>query len=82
MPSPTLTHAFLVTIVLMPILAAAQNRPRTTAESIRGHFHSVNKRILDMAKDFPDDKYDYKLKPEMRTFGEVLVHVASGNGIR
>ena len=32
-----------------------------------------------MAKDFPDDKYDFKLKPEMRTFGAVMVHIASGN---
>jgi len=32
-----------------------------------------------MAKDFPDDKYDFKLKPEMRSFGSVIVHVASGN---
>ena len=32
-----------------------------------------------MAKDFPEDKYDFKLTPEMRTFGAVLVHVVSGN---
>jgi hypothetical protein len=32
-----------------------------------------------MAKDFPEDNYDYKLKPEMRTFGAVIVHIASGN---
>jgi hypothetical protein len=32
-----------------------------------------------MAQDFPEDKYDYKLKPEMRTFGAVIVHIASGN---
>lgn len=32
-----------------------------------------------MAKDFPDEKYSYKLKPEMRTFGAVIVHIASGN---
>jgi len=32
-----------------------------------------------MAKDFPDDKYDFQLRPEMRTFGAVIVHVASGN---
>src|SRR5947209_19426544 len=31
-----------------------------------------------MAKDFPADKYGFKLKPEMRAFGEVMVHVASG----
>jgi hypothetical protein len=45
----------------------------------RGHFASVNRRILTMAKDFPGDKYDFRLKPEMRTFGAVLVHIASGN---
>lgn len=27
----------------------------------------------------PEDKYDFRLKPEMRTFGAVIVHVASGN---
>jgi len=32
-----------------------------------------------MAKDFPADKYDYSLKPEMRSFGAVIVHIASGN---
>ncbi len=32
-----------------------------------------------MAKDFPADKYNFKLRPEMRTFGEVIVHIASGN---
>ena len=53
--------------------------PRSTADAMRGNFSDVNKHLLDMAKDFPADKYDYKLKPEMRSFGEVLVHVASGN---
>jgi hypothetical protein len=57
----------------------AQSPARTTAQSVRGHFASVNRRVLEMAKDFPEDKYDYKLKPEMRTFGAVIVHIASGN---
>lgn len=32
-----------------------------------------------MAEDFPESKYGYRLKPEMRSFGEVIVHIASGN---
>jgi len=32
-----------------------------------------------MAKDFPAEKYNYSLKPEMRSFGAVIVHIASGN---
>lgn len=67
----------LVVAGLLP--AGAQNAPRSTADSVRGQFHSINRRVLEMAKDFPEDKYDFKLKPEMRSFGEVLVHVASGN---
>ena len=67
----------LLAVGLLP--AFAQNAPRSTADSVRAHFRGINKRVLEMAKDFPDDKYDFKLKPEMRSFGEVLVHVASGN---
>ncbi|HET9402005.1 MAG TPA: DinB family protein [Candidatus Acidoferrales bacterium] len=58
---------------------AQQKPPASTAQSIRGQFMAVDKSILDMAKDFPADKYSFKLKPEMRSFGEVIVHVASGN---
>ena len=59
--------------------AVAQNPPRSTADLVRGHFVSINRRVLEMAKDFPDDKYDFRLKPEMRSFGGVIVHIASGN---
>src|SRR5260370_509484 len=55
-----------------------QKTPPTTAQSTRGHFISVNRRVLEMAKDFPADKYDFRLKPEMRSFGEVMVHITSG----
>lgn len=59
--------------------AVVQNPPRSAADSVRGHFTSVNRRVLEMAKDFPEDKYDFRLKPEMRSFGAVIVHIASGN---
>src|SRR5690348_7143442 len=58
--------------------AIGQN-PRSVADAMRGNFNAVDKHLLEMAKDFPADKYDFKLRPEMRSFGEVLVHVASGN---
>ena len=67
----------LALLVALSTLALGQTR--STAEAMRGNFSAVNQHLLDMAKDFPADKYDFKLKPEMRSFGEVLVHVASGN---
>ncbi len=72
------TIAALVLSILV-LSASAISQTRTTAQSIRGHFSSINQRLLEMAKDFPEDKYDYKLKSEMRSFGAVIVHIASGN---
>jgi hypothetical protein len=66
-------------VVLACAQALPQGRARTTAEAVRGHFASINRRVLEMAKDFPDEKYGFQLKPEMRAFGAVIVHVASGN---
>lgn len=77
----TTKRVILLSILLMvaSLPALSQNAPRTTAQSVRGHFASTNQRILTMAKDFPEDKYDFKLRPEMRTFAAVMVHIASGN---
>jgi hypothetical protein len=61
------------------VSAAAQPKtPPSPAKQISNTFAYVNKNILDMAQDFPAEKYDFRLKPEMRSFGEVMVHVASG----
>jgi hypothetical protein len=60
-------------------LQAQTKQPATPAETIAAYFKGGNDQLLVMAKDFPEDKYQFKLKPEMRSFGDVLVHVASGN---
>jgi hypothetical protein len=39
---------------------------------------STNREVLQMEEDFPEEEYDYRLKPEMRCFGAVVVHIASG----
>ncbi len=52
--------------------------PQATATTVRENFAYVNRKVLTMAKDFPEDKYGYRLKPEMRSFGEVIVHITSG----
>ena len=59
--------------------ALAQSAPPTTAKTLKTFFEGVNKQILDMAEDFPAERYDFRLKPEMRSFGEVIVHIVGGN---
>lgn len=70
--------ALLLFIVTAAVTAFSQTAS-SPAESIRQHFAYINQKILQMAKDFPEDKYDYRMKPEMRSFGEVIVHIAGGN---
>lgn len=59
--------------------AAAQNQAEAPGKTVTKLFTYVNHKVLAMAEDFPEDKYDYRPKPEMRSFGEVIVHIASGN---
>ena len=67
-------------VVLVSVLAFAQaGKEPSAAQSPRGSFQYVNMKILEMVQDFPAEKYDFKLKPEMRTFGAVIVHIAAGN---
>ena len=73
------TAGVLTVFAGLTLATAAQNPSRSTSDSVRGHFVSVNRRVLEMANDFPEDKYDFRLKPEMRSFGAVIVHIASGN---
>jgi hypothetical protein len=58
--------------------AQAPKQPPTPAQAINQSFNYVHHQILEMAKDFPEDKYDFKPKPEMRSFGEVILHVMAG----
>jgi hypothetical protein len=66
-------------LAVLTVSAQAQPKaPPTPAKQIANTFGYVNKNILDMAQDFPADKYDFRLKPEMRSFGEVIVHITGG----
>jgi hypothetical protein len=70
----------LVAVMIFATAAAlGEGESSSPAKEVRDNFIDVDRRIMDMAKDWPADKYGYKLKPEMRTFGAVLVHIASGN---
>lgn len=59
-------------------VAQASRPPQTAADRLGRNFADINRKVLEMAEDFPADKYGFRLKPEMRSFGEVIVHVASG----
>ncbi len=42
-------------------------------------WNAIGQKLMAMAQDFPEDKYDFRPKPEVRTFAEQLLHVAGTN---
>jgi hypothetical protein len=69
----------LAAVALLTALSIHGQQAKTPAEALQRNFDYINNKVLEMAEDFPADKYNYKLNPEMRTFGAVIVHIASGN---
>jgi len=55
--------------------APAQVRSR--AEETVEWWNQIGKKLIAMAKDFPEDKYDFKLQKDQRSFAENLLHVAA-----
>jgi uncharacterized damage-inducible protein DinB len=47
-----------------------------TAETLEW-WNQIGKKLIAMAKDFPEDKYDFKVQKDERTFAENLLHVAA-----
>lgn len=65
-------------LVLTSACVFAQT-PSTPAKSFAAQFEDTNRRLLAMAKDFPESKYGYRATKDVRSFGEIIVHVSSGN---
>src|SRR6202165_4741159 len=59
----------------------SQNQPmgsaRSRADETLEWWNHIGNRLIAMAKDFPEDKYDFKVQKDERTFAENLLHVAA-----
>jgi hypothetical protein len=55
-----------------------QKQPPDPAKVLAAQLTSITNRVLEMAQDFPAEKYDFKATPEVRSFREVIVHAMSG----
>jgi uncharacterized damage-inducible protein DinB len=58
-----------------------QNQPprpvRSHTEEMLDRWNDIGNKLIAMAKDFPEDKYDFKLQKDERTFAENLLHQAA-----
>ena len=57
----------------------AAKKTKTPSEAVLEAWNDVGNRLITMAQDWPEDKYTYKLTPNVRSFQEVLLHIAGSN---
>jgi hypothetical protein len=62
--------------------AAKQEAPKppdSPSKVLLNSWNDVGRKLIAMAEDFPEDKYDFKPHPSQRSFAEQLLHAAGGN---
>jgi uncharacterized damage-inducible protein DinB len=58
-----------------------QNQPpspaRSRSEEMLERWNGIGNKLVAMAQDFPEDKYDFKVQKDQRTFALNLLHAAA-----
>jgi uncharacterized damage-inducible protein DinB len=69
--------------ILTPLAQAqgTSGRALTLSQATREDWNEVGRKLIAMAEDFPEDKYDYRPVPAQRSFAEQLLHVAGSNDL-
>lgn len=78
--------AIATAVLVLP--AYTQDAPKKDAppkpavspsQALLDTWNDVGRKIIAMAEDFPEDKYDFKPTPAQRSFAEQLLHAAGAN---
>jgi uncharacterized damage-inducible protein DinB len=76
---------FAVAIAAIPAHAqdakkqAAPKPADSPSKVLLDSWNDIGRKLIAMAEDFPEDKYDYKPTPAQRSFAEQLLHAAGAN---
>ncbi|MGB8322186.1 MAG: DinB family protein [Candidatus Acidiferrum sp.] len=73
---------FAACLAAIPALAQeAKKAPPKPApspsEAVLEQWNDIGRKLIAMAEDFPEDKFDYKPAPESRTFASNLLHASA-----
>jgi len=81
-----MTRARLIAVAFIMMCAAvlparAQDKKKaplpSPSQAVLEQWNDVGRKLIAMAEDFPEDKYEYKPHPDSRTFGANLLHAAA-----
>lgn len=81
-----LAAAVLAATLAVPVSAqdsmkkdAAVKPAEPESKVVLDSWNDVGRKLIAMAEDFPEDKYDFKPTPAQRSFAEQLLHAAGAN---
>jgi uncharacterized damage-inducible protein DinB len=57
----------------------APKPPSSPSQVLLDSWNDIGRKLIAMAEDFPEDKYDFKPVPAQRSFAEQLLHAAGAN---
>ena len=77
--------AVLCAAAILTLPARAQNAKKEAAvkpadspfQVVLNTWNEIGRKLIAMAEDFPEDKYDFKPSPAQRSFAEQLIHAAN-----
>jgi len=55
----------------------APSPARSRSDEMLDRWNDIGNKLVAMAKDFPEDKYDFKVQNDQRTFAQNLLHAAA-----
>jgi len=81
---PFLAAALLAATIALPAQnAMKKDTPVKPADPpskvVLDSWNDIGRKLIAMAEDFPEDKYDFKPTPAQRSFAEQLLHAAGAN---
>jgi len=60
---------------------AAHAKVLSLSQATLEDWNDIGRKLIAMAEDFPEDKYDFKPTPAQRTFAQQLLHMAGSNDL-
>jgi hypothetical protein len=74
---------FVVSVFVLcgqPAIAQPAKPDPNTRDILLKQWTDIGDKVVKMAEEFPEDKYEFRPVPGVRTFGDQLRHVAFWNG--
>jgi len=68
----TYTHSLLTSLMW-----AQNGKTLTSSQAVLESWNDVGRKLIAMAEDFPEDKYEYKPHADSRTFAANLIHASA-----